>query len=133
MKPDYFSNVAGIPDIDACMRAELGAAGIESVTLPLCMRDDTREVKANVVGQIGPWGFDRAWRYWVAKGPGLPLLYADPLHQAFGSEVRVDGHCGCPSPREWHKGFAVGLYHVDTARGLLALAETLKLVIRQNS
>jgi adenosyl cobinamide kinase/adenosyl cobinamide phosphate guanylyltransferase len=40
----------------------------------------------------------------------------------------VDGHCGCPSPREWHHGFAVGLYHVDTQEALNALADTIRRV-----
>ena len=45
-----------------------------------------------------------------------------------GRDVRVDGHCLAPSPLEWCKGFAVGMYHVDTPEGLKALADTIKLV-----
>ena len=46
--------------------------------------------------------------------------------------MRVEGHCGCPSPLEYNKGFAVGLYHVDTPEGLKALADTIKQVAKDS-
>jgi hypothetical protein len=70
----------------------------------------------------------QSWRYWVAEGPGIPPDDAERLHARFGRVVRVDGHCGAPSPREWFGGFAVGLYHVDTQEGLGALAVTIREV-----
>jgi hypothetical protein len=46
--------------------------------------------------------------------------------------VRVEGHGGCPSPLEYCKGFAVGLYHVDTQKGLNALAQVIKNILHNN-
>ena len=90
------------------------------------LKDGRREVDTSIAGELHQWSFRRAWSYWVAEGPGLPPTYATPLHEAHGNDVRVDGHCGSPSPLEWHKGFAVGMYHVDTPTGLKALADALK-------
>lgn len=122
-------NYAGTKDKDKEIAAELTAAGIEAVKLPESLRESRGEVKTIVIGQLGPWGFRRAWYYWVAEGPGIPPVYAEDLHKRFGKEVRVAGHCGCPSPLEWYKGFAVGDYHVDTQEGLKALADTIKMVM----
>lgn len=123
-----FPNLAGRPNIDDICAAELEAAGIEAVRFEI-FRDQNPEVKTAVRGQLPPWRFSRNWRYWVARGPGIPPCYAAILHEKLGKEVRVEGHCGCPSPLEWHKGFAVGLYHVDTPEGLTMLADTIKLVM----
>lgn len=76
------------------------------------------------------WQFERAWYYWRASGPGLPVEIAERLHAKHGQVVRVGGHCGCPSPREWYKGFGVGLYHIDTQDGLNALADALRIVYK---
>lgn len=111
-------------DLDTDLAAELTAAGIRVETMPEILRT-TGEVKTVIVGTLHGWVFKRSWRYWVAEGPGLPPTYADPLHAKAGKDVRVAGHCGCPSPFEWHKGFGVGLYHVDTSAGLAALASAL--------
>lgn len=118
-------NYAGTDDKDDELAAELTAAGIEVVRMEI-LRERNSEVKTSVVGGLFGWRFTRAWRYWVAEGPGLPPVFADPLHAAHGQDVRVAGHCGCPSPLEWHRGFAVGMYHVDTQDGLKALADALK-------
>ena len=56
------------------------------------------------------------------------LAAEERLHAAHGQEVRVAGHCGCPSPREWYHGFGCGLYHVAPPAGLRALAETLRAI-----
>ncbi len=118
-----------LTDLDEKCRAELVAAGIQVYEFDF-LREMNGEVPAQVRGSLDPfgWGFRRAWRYWVAKGPGIPPSYAAVLHESHGTEVRVAGHCGCPSPLEWHKGFAVGMYHVDTAEGLKALADTIRQV-----
>jgi hypothetical protein len=87
-----------------------------------------REVPSLVIGNLSPWTFERAWHYWIAKGPGIPADVAEQLHRTLGRDVRVNGHCGCPSPLEQNHGFAVGLYHVDTPAGLKALADTIKRV-----
>jgi hypothetical protein len=121
-----FPNLAGRPDIDDIVSAELAAAGIGIRDLGEWFKAHSGEVRTGIIGCCGPWTFRRAWYYWIATGPGLPPVYANALHETHGRQVRVDGHCGCPSPLEWHKGFAVGQYHVDTPDGLKALADTLK-------
>lgn len=102
--------------------SELWAAGIGVSSIRFPVRG---EVPTRSYGVLSMWGFQRAWYYWVAKGPGMPVEVAERLHESHGKEVRVDGHCGCPSPREWFKGFGVGHYHVDTPEGLKALAEAI--------
>jgi len=106
--------------------AELEEAGIKPLTVPILLLG--REVPAKVIGSLCGWTFERAWTYWIAKGPGLPVEIADRLHETYGREVRVDGHCGAPSPREWFHGFGVGHYHVDSQAGLGALAKALMSV-----
>lgn len=131
-----FPNKAGDhADTDDILRAELKAAGIPTLQedagqSPEYMADTLRrmsgEVKTSVIGVLHGWEFKRAWYYWRASGPGIELAAADKLHAEHGKSVRVDGHCGCPSPREWFKGLAVGHYHVDDAAGLKALADCIK-------
>jgi hypothetical protein len=122
-----FRNCAGREGVDDLLLQELAAAGIPSTRLPECLRN-TGEVKTVITGILHRWSFRRAWVYWVAEGPGLPIEEAEKLHESHGREVRVDGDCTCPAPRERYKGFGVGLYHVDTAEGLKALADALKRV-----
>lgn len=117
---------ADIDRVTAAARAELEAAGIEVVEMAIFA--EGREVPSRAVGQLSMWGFRRSWYYWVATGPGIPPEIAMRLHEKHGTSVRVDGHCGCPSPREWFKGFAVGCYHVDTQEGLNALADTIRSI-----
>ena len=128
----YFPNLAG-QQCDDVLETELKRAGILVEKLPEFFRDKTREVKSVVIGTLHGWSFDRAWYYWVAKGPGIPPDDAETLHAGFGKDVRVNGHCGCPSPKEGCKGFAVGLYHVDSEEGLAALANTIKVIFDRNS
>ena len=122
-------NFAGRNDADAEIEAELVAAGITTERLPEVLRERMGEVKTIIMGWLHGWRFERAWRYWIAQGPGIPPVYADDLHRSHGREVRVDGNCTCPSPREWMHGFAVGLYHVDSQDGLNALAQTIRRVV----
>jgi hypothetical protein len=130
-KPGVFPNMAGVEGCDDTLRAELKAAGIVAYQLPLQLPNS--EVPTCIIGTLEPmrWGFRRAWYYWIADGPGIPPAYATELHRRHGKDVRVSGHCACPSPLEWHKGFAVGMYHVDTPAGLKALADVIKNVYRQ--
>lgn len=120
--------MAGVEGCDKALCDELAAAGIVAYMLPIKLSNS--EVPTCVIGTLEPmrWGFRRAWYYWIAHGPGIPPNYANRLHQQYGNDVRVDGHCGCPSPIGWHKGFAVGMYHVDTPEGLRALADTIKTI-----
>lgn len=122
-----FLNYAGRSDIDDELIAELESAGITHAKLPEMMRKNN-EVKTVIIGDMHGWGFERAWYYWRADGPGIPCDVATELHEKFGTEVRVAGHCGCPSPLEWYHGFAVSNYHVDTPEGLKALADVIKRI-----
>ena len=121
-------NYAGMDDKDDEIQAELEQAGI-NVYREDWLKNRGHEVNTSVMGTLYKWKFERAWYYWVAEGPGIPPSYANELHKKHGKEVRVEGHCGCPSPLEWYEGFAVGSYHVDTQEGLNALAETIRRVV----
>ena len=125
-------NFAGRNDADAEIEAELVAAGVMVERLPEVLRERMGEVKTIIMGWLHGWRFERSWRYWIAKGPGIPPVYAEDLHRSHGKEVRVDGNCTCPSPREWMNGFAVGLYHVDSQEGLNALAKTIRRVVEDS-
>jgi len=123
-----FPNMAGRQDIDDALSAELEAAGIVVHRSPIA-KNGRSEVDTEVMGTLHGWLFKRAWRYWVADGPGIEVAAAERLHATHGREVRVAGHCGCPSPTEWFKGLAVGDYHVDTPDGLKALADTIRELV----
>ncbi len=127
-----FPNVAGLGKtepkrVDVILADELSAAGIEVQTCEL-LRSTSGEPYTVVSGSLYRWGFHRAWYYWIARGPGIPLEDAMALHAEHGTSVRVEGHCGCPSPLGYLHGFAVGSYHVDNAEGLTALAKTIQSV-----
>lgn len=128
-----FPNKAGDhADTDDILKKELTDAGIKVEFLDL-LRKSSGEVKTGVVGTLHGWMFTRAWYYWECSGPGIPVEAAEKLHKDFGKVVRVDGHCGCPSPREWFKGLGCGSYHVDSQEGLKALADTIKEIVEKNS
>lgn len=92
-------NLAGQDDSDLCILDELTIAGIAPVEVK-----PYGEPNAKFAGQFGYWTFHRAWYYWTASSSvGLSLPYAEALHTAIGTEVRVAGHCGCPPPSEWVK------------------------------
>lgn len=107
-------------------KEELEAAGASPFISGIVF--DHPEIPSKCIGEFGPWVFRRRWYYWSAEGPGVPPDVAELLHAQHGKVVRVAGHCGCPSPREWYKGFGVGLYHVDTPEGLKALIDTLRTI-----
>ena len=114
-----------IAEVTAVADAELRAAGINVSDIRFPVRG---EVPAQTFGLLSMWSFERAWYYWRANGPGLPVEVAEQLHATHGKVCRVDGHCGCPAPREWFKGFGVGSYHVDSPEGLKALADAIRSV-----
>lgn len=124
-------NFAGISGCDQEIEEELRKAGIEVGSLEFLRTKG--EVPTSIYGTLGQWSFERSWSYWVAEGPGIPPEQAMKLHATHGEVVRVDGDCGCPSPIERFKGFAVGCYHIDTQDGLNALAETISNIIAENS
>jgi len=130
-----FPNKAGDhADTDAILRLELKAAGIPTFqedagydeTAFSFLRESSGEVKTSVRGTIHGWVFERAWYYWVAKGPGIDFKRAMNLWEHHGREARVSGDCGCRSPKLWYKGMACGFYHVDTHEGLVALVRAIK-------
>ena len=126
-------NYAGVKDCDDALAKELEDAGIDVYRSEI-FKNGKSEVNTSVIGTLDPsgWGFRRAWYYWVADGPGIPPEIAEELHKEWGKEVRVEGHCGCPSPLEWRKGFAIGNYHIDTQEGLKALADVIKKILNDN-
>lgn len=89
---------------------------------------EKREVPTALLGQLDLWSFRRAWYYWVAEGPGVPADKAEEFHKSYGTQCRVNGHCGCPSPLEQNHGFGIGMYHIDTQEGLNAFAQLLKSI-----
>lgn len=135
MKRTGFPNRAGDhPDTDEVLTDELHAAGIPTIweneksspTMLALIRNQSGEVKTSTIGCLSGWTFKRAWYYWIATGPGIEVAAAERLHAEYGKVVRVNGSCVCPSPAEEFGGLACGVYHVDTAEGLLALANTIR-------
>ncbi len=137
----HFPNKAGDhADTDGILRDELKSAGIRTLQevegydescMADLLRETSGEVKTSVRGSLHGWTFERAWYYWVAKGPGIEVAAAEKLHASHGKDVRVAGHCGCPGPLEWYKGLAWGSYHVDTSEGLKALVDTIKSLVEK--
>lgn len=113
-----------IDEVSETCKSELLTAGINVSRFPF----PRGEVPSHVIGSLSGWNFSRNWYYWVAQGPGIPPDIAERLHATHSTAVRVEGHCGCPSPLEWRKGFAIGSYHVDSPEGLKALADTLRSI-----
>lgn len=119
-----------IQSVSAQIEKELQMAHIEAHKYPgkSVWFERQTEVPSQFIGGCFSWTFKRAWNYYVAEGPGIPSDLAEEFHAQWGKEVRVDGHCGCPSPLEWFKGFACGHYHIDTQEGLNAFVELLKSI-----
>ncbi len=112
--------------IDRLLSAELQAAGIQVVAHSNWQE---RELFAAVGGLVADcWTFTRSTHYWVAQGPAIPFDAAQQLYEDHGSALRIDGFEGSVSPRCWCNGFGVGLYHVETAEALQALAKCIKHV-----
>lgn len=119
-----FPNIAGFCKTnDEIVGAELARAGISINKSQLSVRQG--EVKTSLRGELHGWYFERAWCYWIAKGPGLQVEIAERLWKHHGADVRLDGDIESPSPREVYKGLGCGFYHVDTEEGLRALAEAI--------
>jgi hypothetical protein len=125
-------NYAGVTDADDAIAAELIEAGIVVHRMPELFRTHHPEMRTIIMGELHGWTFKRQWYYWAAEGPGIEINAAERLHSTHGKVVRVDGHCGCPSPREWFKGLACGSYHVDTQDGLNALAQTINSLVAKS-
>jgi hypothetical protein len=129
-----FNNYAGLgkhhpKDVDRNLTLELVTAGIEPQPMPESFREKQGgECYTVVIGQLYGWTFRRAWYYWMAEGPGVPAQYAMELFKHHGSDVRVGGHAGSPSPLEYAQGFPITHYHIDTQDGLSALAEVIRRI-----
>lgn len=94
-------NLAGNPSCDQYIAKELTRARIQLVT-HTHEEHSSHEVPWSITGKLGPFIFTRAWRYWIVEGL-VPLavaqeLYGDPVGV---TDIRVAGHCGCPSPEEY--------------------------------
>ena len=92
-------NLAGDKDCDQYIRDELTRCKIDIIESP---KSNGHEVNAKLTGKLGEFTFKRDWYYWVVSGP-MPIevareLYADPVGK---TDIRVDGHCGCPSPDDY--------------------------------
>lgn len=113
--------------VDRIVYYELMDAGIEPQFYET-LRGYQSEVPTAYRADLCMWGFRRAWYYWVAEGPGIPADKAEEFHKTWGTQCRVNGHCGCPSPLDQNHGFAIGMYHIDTLEGLKAFAELLRSI-----
>lgn len=89
-------NLAGRKDCDRFIRKELN-----KVNIPIVARDlSKREVPASIAGQLGPFSFERAWFYWVVRGP-LPLHVARKLYQhPERNVIRASGYAGGIHPNQ---------------------------------
>jgi hypothetical protein len=132
-------------EVDDAVTAELTAAGLPLsnmargegiVAMPDCFRFREcgngyyKEVPTVIYGFWHHWKFERAWYYYRAEGAGIPPDIAEEFHKTWGRQVRVNGHCGCPSPLEQNEGFAIGSYHIDTPEGMAAFVRLLNSIYK---
>ena len=89
-----------------------------------------KEVPTGIVGFYLKWKFERAWYYYVASGAGIPPEFAAPFDKEWGKEVRANGDCACRGAEFWGEGFGIGMYHIDTQRGLNAFVGMLRKIHR---
>ena len=119
-------NLAGDKDCDVDIEGELTRARIDIV------RSDEPiggEVPARLTGSLDGFTFERRWYYWSVSGP-MPLalaeeMYADPIG---AGDVRVQGHCACPPPKDWEVDGFVRSYHIDTEAGLRLFADYVRRI-----
>lgn len=128
-----FPDLSSHPNVDEAIKAELIAAGLDVVVLPVAL---SGVPSSPVVGQIkvpgeshqALWQFIRRRTHWQCQGPGLPPPYAEALHASHGPEMKVEGVAD-KSPSQCILGFAIGYYEVTGSEGLAALASTIRKVI----
>lgn len=127
---------------DELLRSELQLAGIPTIQeaegkgpdfMAEFLFSQSRGVKTSVLGSLHGWTFRRDWKYWECSGPGIPPEEAQALYVSHGTTVRVNGDSSCPSPLEYYKGLACGIYHVDDQAGLKALADAIKTIVEAHS
>jgi hypothetical protein len=115
-------NLAGVQDCDLQIGRELNRARI-----PIVRFRSAGEVPFSIAGKLGQFEFERAWRYWIARGK-VPLkvakeLYEDPVGR---TDIRVYGHAGRPSPERWVRYFdrkGRELFSITDKEEICALAE----------
>jgi hypothetical protein len=127
-------NLAGNPECDLWIAEELRRAMIPAEAC----EPDRCEVPSLLIGRLGAITFRRAWTYWVATGP-VPIdiahrLYEDPIGR---TDIRVDGHCGCPAPvHPWTEIVdgqeCVTSYHIDSEAGLRIFADAVRPLARKS-
>ena len=119
-----------------------GSLGGKAIFDELAARGE--ELKANywdmisfsVFKQCAEFVFYRNWYYYVATGH-VPMDVAIELyeHPVGRKDVRVEGHCGCPDPRDYppvQKSVlvagkrCVSCYHIDSQEGLNLFVEVLR-------
>lgn len=116
-------------DLDRTIIEELVEAGIKYEVYSWIDRSSRKtEVPTTVLSGVCSWNFERAWKYWICSGPGIPPDKAEEFDKKWGNVCRVGGYGGGISPLKWYKGFGVPLYHVDTQEGLNAFVELLKSI-----
>jgi hypothetical protein len=113
------------PLVQEIVRRELTEAGIKVNEMDLFLKS-CGEVPTSIIGTQCMWNFQRAWYYWVAKGPGIPVDRVEEFDKQWGKEVRANGDCGCRGPLFWNEGFSTGSYHIDSQEGLNAFVKMLK-------
>jgi hypothetical protein len=112
-------------EVQETVRKELIEAGIKINDMDFFIHD-CGEVPTSIIGTQCMWHFKRAWYYWVAKGPGIPMEKAEEFDKQWGKEVRADGDCACRGPKFWNEGFGTDCYHIDSQAGLNAFTQMLK-------
>lgn len=94
-------NAAGDYNCNSYIPAELAEAGIPPIHH---FEQERGEVPTHFTGELLGWTFRRAWSYWIATAEdpknGLDYEFAQPMHDLIGQEVRLAGHCLCPSPKD---------------------------------
>lgn len=87
-----------VEDVDRKVVRELERCGIPAVPV----EKGGVEVPYRHIGKLGDFTFKRAWYYWMVWGP-VPLRVAEELYMDLvgKTDIRVGGHCGCPSPAEY--------------------------------
>lgn len=89
-------NLAGKPNADQYIRSELERCGINVVEHNEALAG---EVHTTLTGSLKGFVFQRRWYYWSVSG-NVPLKVARALYNdnVGREDIRVNGHCGCPSP-----------------------------------
>lgn len=120
------------PTQEEC-RIELKKAGLKPV-----------DINGYPSAVLHNWVFTRINYYWsaVCTEGGLPVDVATEMHfkeypdhmfdhhkgfLIYGNSVRVEGHAGCPEPKEWDMGDGlIKSYHIDSQEGLNEFVRVIK-------